>query len=312
MEWVWVTGAKGFIAGHFIEHAVQEGAAVAGIGHGHLTPRRAKALGLSIWVNGDVSGSNLETLRKRAGPPSSIIHLAGGSSVSQSITHPAEDFHRTVVGTLELLDWLRLSGTTPRVVFASSAAVYGAGHDFAIPETAALEPCSPYGHHKAIAEQLFRSYAENYQIPVVLVRLFSVYGEGLEKQLIHELCEQLASDVPEIELAGTGNELRDWLHVSDAVRLLWLARAWHLHDPVALVNGGTGISTTVRDLAIRLSHGWPSSASVRFTGQRRPGDPLRLVANPTRLSSLGFHPEVGLDDGLARVVNWYLRRASEC
>ncbi len=139
------------------------------------------------WVNGSVDSDNLANIARTVGLPDAVIHLAGGSLVGPSIANPGEDFRRTVQAMQHLLEWLRLANPAARVVVASSAAVYGDGHMQPISETAAYAPTSPYGTHKAMAEMLCRSYGRQYGMQIALVRLFSVYGPGLRKQLIWDL-----------------------------------------------------------------------------------------------------------------------------
>ena len=139
----WVTGAHGFIGRHVVAELARRGEAVAGIGHGAWAEPDRLAAGLTAWLNADIDAASLTTLAQQAGPPGAVIHLAGGSSVMQSLRAPHEDFHRTVATSLSLLDWLRVFAPDVPVVFTSSAAVYGGGHDGNIGETAAIAPVSP-------------------------------------------------------------------------------------------------------------------------------------------------------------------------
>src|SRR6202012_4896575 len=106
------------------------------------------------------------------------------------------------------------------LIVASSAAVYGAQHAGPIAEQDALVPMSPYGQHKLMMEQLCRSYAMTFGIRSTVVRLFSVYGASLRKQLLWDVCSRLHRGERSLMLGGTGREIRDWIHVRDVVRLL--------------------------------------------------------------------------------------------
>ena len=140
-----------------------------------------------------------------------------------SIANPYEDFTRTVATTAELLEWMRLGARNARLVSVSSAAVYGAGHTGPIREEQALLPFSPYGYHKLMMENLCLSYAANYGLAVTVVRLFSVYGSWLKKQVLWDMCSSLASGTRQLVLGGTGEELRDWTDIRDVVRALEFA-----------------------------------------------------------------------------------------
>ncbi len=308
MARIWITGGKGFIGRHLGRHIARKGHAIFGVGHGLWPAEDALQWGFGTWCNGEIEAANLSQLMQVSGAPDVVYHLAGGSSVGASFQNPYEDFCRTVDGSARLFEWLRWNAPGARVVSVSSAAVYGAGHAGPIPEGAVTSPYSPYGTHKAMMESVCRSYAENFGLQVAIVRLFSVYGAGLEKQLLWDTCCKLAADkdVP-IMLGGSGNELRDWLHVADAAELLWLAQA-SCDTACPTINGGTGVATSIREVAQRLTEAWGGGQDIRFSGVARKGDPFSLVADCTVASEAGFAPRLDLGDGIAEVVRWFKSR----
>jgi UDP-glucose 4-epimerase len=157
-------------------------------------------------------------------------------------------------------------------------------------------------------EHLCRVYAENFGLRVAIVRLFSAYGVGLEKQLIWDLCGKLVRDVQgPVLLDGTGNELRDWLHVSDAAALLWLVRA-QCDRTCPVINGGTGIATSIRRVAELVCEAWGGAVGVEFSGLARAGDPPSLVADCSLATRLGYKPDVLLADGIHEAVGWFRAR----
>jgi UDP-glucose 4-epimerase len=110
-----------------------------------------------------------------------------------------------------------------------------------------------------------------------------------------------------IVLGGTGDEIRDWLHVSDAARLLQTV-AESTAGSGSVVNGGTGVGVSVREIADLVRSEWGSGASLSFTGERRAGDPDSLIADVTRARALGFLPETDLRHGVADVVQWFRKQ----
>lgn len=308
MNVIWVTGGHGFI-GHYLAHVASErGAIVAGLGHGAWPDDDAQKWGVSHWVNGDITQGNLELLADQSSIPDTIFHLAGGSSVGLSMQAPEEDFSRTVISAVRLLEWARLRAPQCRLVLASSAAVYGAGHNSPIAEAAALAPYSPYGYHKRTAELLFESYARNFGLATATVRLFSIYGNGLRKQLLWDLCCRLQSAPARMVLAGNGNELRDFFHVRDAVKLLMVARQQASRQGF-VVNGGTGSGLTVRQVAQDLCAAWGLDVDVQFSGSSRAGDPGFLVADVGRATGLGCTAQVPWEDGVTEYVAWFKQQA---
>ena len=307
---VWITGARGFIGHHLASYFDRSGQKVYGIGHGALSDPQMRQFGLSGWINGEIEATNLDSLKNMSGGPDVLYHLAGGSSVGPSISNPLEDFSRTVTATARLFEWVRCHAPETTVIAISSAAVYGGGHSDAINETAVPHPYSPYGHHKLMMEQLCSSYRENFQMDVSIVRLFSVYGPRLAKQLLWDVCCKLYSRPNELLLGGTGNEKRDWTDVRDVVRLL-VHVAFLSTDRPFILNGGTGVGTTVYEIAHTTLTEWSGIAAIRFSGKARLGDPASLIADNGLLSKSGFKWEIGVTQGIANYINWFRTHWSE-
>lgn len=286
-----VTGAAGAIGGPVVRQLAARGDSVVGIGHG----ARPEALPLAGWINGDITSENLGVLAAAHGRPAIIIHLAGGSSVGPSLAAPAEDFSRTVSGTVNMLEWVRQSAPEAAIVLASSAAIYGDAQTVPIPDTAPRAPLSPYGAHKAMMEMAAACYAGNFGLKVAAVRLFSVYGPGLEKQLVWEVLNRLARGERKLALGGTGAETRDWVHIEDAAALL-IAAAPSASSQAPCFNGCTGTAVSVADTVTALAEGCGVDVTLDFNGRNRPGDPLHLVGKPSASLATKIAPRQGLRD----------------
>lgn len=312
MARILITGAHGFIGRYLARHLSENGHVVLGLGHGIWPPLHAERWGLALWHNGEIDGLNLRLIQRQSGTPDIVYHLGGGSSVGVAIANPREDFHRTVNSTAELLEWLRLEAPDCRLVAISSAAVYGANHEGPIAETTATNPFSPYGHHKSIMESLCQSYCDTYGLKVAIARLFSVYGQGLRKQLLWDVCSQLERNPDRLGLGGGGTELRDWIEVGDVARALSLIEA-QAEQSRPVVNVGTGTGTSVRSIVEMVVDAWfekePSRPDIIFSGEARKGDPQSLVADSTRLKSLGFDLRSDLKDRLSAYVGWFRSEA---
>lgn len=239
--------------------------------------------------------------------PLAVYHLAGGATVGQSIANPLLDFQQSVVSTINVLDFLRCSAPQTPVVLASSAAVYGGGYSRPLQVDDHPNPYSPYGYHKLMVEELGRSYWATYGISVSVVRLFSVYGEGLRKQLLWDLCQRLARGHDRIVLGGTGEETRDWHHVSDVIHAL--RRTLPVREgQFAIYNGGAGMAASVDSVARLVLAAWGANCTLSFSGESRPGDPVSLVSDPRGVSA-GWQPTVSLATGIAAYVDWYRAQA---
>jgi UDP-glucose 4-epimerase len=301
MSVVWVTGAKGFIGKHLCTYLTQKGDTVLGIGHGTLPLEMVNQFGLSYWVNGEIEGSNLFRLLEKSGAPDTIYHLAGGSAVGLSIQSPSEDFTRTVTSTANLLEWIRLHTPKAKIVISSSAAIYGNSTKTQVSEEDYYTPYSPYGFHKRCAELLCDSYMQTFGMKITVVRLFSIYGPGLYKQLLWDLCSRLRYDPLELKMNGSGEELRDWLYVQDAIRILLNVSS----NSIPIVNAGTGHGTSVKKIVSLVCNAWEISPQITFSNEKRPGDPQSLVADITKLNKIKFTPQYQLSDGIKKYVDWF-------
>ena len=306
---VLITGARGAIGRHVAAEAKRRGARVIGLGHGAWSGD-PDLPAIDRWVNGDVTSDNLDTLAELSVPPDLIVHLAGGSHVGASIDHPAEDFRRTVVGAQQLVEWMRTRSPAARLVVASSAAVYGNAAASPIPEGSPFAPTSPYGTHKAMVEMLAVAYARQYGINAAIVRLFSVYGPGLRKQVVFELFQRLLKGERLLQLGGTGRESRDFVFVSDAARLLLDAGAL-ANQEVPVFNGSTGVSVTVDQLARAMAELF-ADVQITFSGEVRKGDPSSLVGDQTRAQAAGLITETSLDAGLRQTFEWISAQPEFC
>jgi UDP-glucose 4-epimerase len=262
-------------------------------------------------MTGEITPSNLRLLRNATGAPAVVINLVGSSLVSMATEQPHGEFFRTVASTVELLEWLRLESPQTAVVGISSAAVYGDGQGAALAETMPTHPMSNYGHHKLMTEMLYRSFGACFGLRSVIARPFSVYGPGLTKQMLWEACQRLHTCSDVLRLEGTGDEVRDWVHVDDAAEVLArLSTRAQVDAPI--YNVGTGIGTSISQVAAALGRAWAEIAGtipprVEFSGRARVGDPFSLVADPRALHQIGLGCRRRLVDELPAYARWFLR-----
>jgi UDP-glucose 4-epimerase len=227
--------------------------------------------------------------------------------VSFSIHDPIADFERTVVTTAHVLEYVRTSAPSCRVVYPSSVSVYGTVEELPIREDCQAAPISQYGVHKLMAEQMVASYSRQFGTSAAIVRLFSVYGCGLRKQLLWDACCKFAKH--DHVFMGTGDEVRDWLHVEDAAELL-CAAVEHASPECPTVNGGSGVGTTVRDVLVHLGKCLPTAGwTPTFSGVQRAGDPSRFVANIDGSKAWGWSPKRDWKQGLEEYAAWWVRNS---
>jgi len=228
--------------------------------------------------------------------------LAGSGSVGASLADPDLDLADNAGKLLRFLESVRRKLPKTRLVYVSSAAVYGEVQQLPVTESAPLRPISPYGVSKLAGESYARVYHQIYALDTLIARPFSVYGPGARKQVVWDLLVKLHSGEA-AQLQGTGQETRDFVYVDDAcAALVNIALAG---VPGLAYNVCSGRETSIADLAASLSR-LAGKPSVSFAGAARIGDPTRWCGDPSRLREIGWEAKVDLDLGLAQTLGWYL------
>ncbi len=294
-----ITGACGFIGRHVARRLEVKGWRVTGVGHGAWSRDQWRRWGVDEWYSADIT---LESLITYGRDPALIVHCAGSASVGFSVAHPYQDFQRTTSTTASVLEYARVYAPRSAVVLLSSAAVYGATDELPTPESVPGRPISPYGVHKQVAERLCQSYARQYSHATAIVRLFSIYGPGLRKQLLWDACNKLSRG--ETRFSGTGAERRDWLNVEDAAELLVHA-AERASAACPIANGGSGIAVPVRDVLQQVARSLGRGEGVEFSGDARRGDPMHYQADIAVARSWGWEPTIDWRAGVQAFVEWF-------
>jgi UDP-glucose 4-epimerase len=304
---VLITGGYGFLGRAVARKLKQHEYRIVGIGRGRWAREEARAHGFDAWLDASICLSSLMTLQVRF---DLVVHCGGNGSVGYSLEYPLQDFEKTVQGTVELLEYMRLTKSPARLVYPSSAGVYGAKDDAPIREGDATNPISPYGYHKRIVEELMESYSRSYGIRVGIIRFFSIYGPGLTKQLLWDAGAKLrAAQGGAATFWGTGDETRDWISSADAAELV-LAIAQADHD-FLIVNGAAGQRTTVRHTLELLKKALGVDTEVLFNGTVRDGDPRFYHGDIARARALGWSPSVGLEQGIQAYADWLAAHEGE-
>jgi UDP-glucose 4-epimerase len=296
-----ILGGAGFIGRNVCREMSSRGFEVHAIGHGKLSHQEMEEYGIFRWVEADITLENLCNAYTTE-VPDIVIHCCGSGSVVNAFHEPLVDFDRSVSTVMVMLEFAIRQPRPLRLVLISSAAVYGNQGDLDINENSRLNPVSPYGYNKVMAEMLCESYSQFFNIKTRIVRLFSVYGEGLRKQLLWDGLNKLKRG--EFSFFGTGSEIRDWIHVSDASRLVATVATYN-GDLNIVCNGGY-VKATTREILTMLAQAAGSSLLPEFSGEIHLGNPDRLTADTSNtLEQLGFSGEVALKEGIQRYLKWF-------
>lgn len=234
--------------------------------------------------------------------PDIFIHAAGPSSVSDSIHNPVQDFEGSVRFLFNVLDALRRCSPKTRLIFLSSAAVYGNPTKLPVSESTSLRPISPYGFHKMICEKLLEEFFSIYKIRSCSARIFSSYGPGQKKMVLWDI-GQKALNGTTVNLFGTGDETRDLIHAKDLARCIRLI-AENGSFSGESYNIGNGIEISISTIAKKMIHALGTKNDIEFNQRIKKGDPLRWYADISKIRALGYNPAVSLSDGLHEYAEW--------
>jgi len=307
-ERVVVTGGAGFIGSHLVEALTREGAEVTVIDN-LSTGHRDNLLG----VTGKIAFQELD-IRHAAWPEvladgyDVIFHLAGNAYVPPSVERPGWDFQSNLIATFRLVEALREMQWPGRLIYASSAAVYGNPARLPICEEDPTLPVSPYGVAKLAAERYVAVYSQLYGLKGVSLRLFSLYGPRQRKQVVYDLIEKIVRNPGELPIYGDGTQVRDFNYVEDTVRAAMLVA---LRSPLRgeVYNVASGRECSIHELAGTLCGILRVQPRFLYSGSVRPGDAQRWTVNIARLTALGYLPEMSLEQGLRRTVEWFTTKA---
>ena len=288
---VLVTGGAGYIGSHLI-------GVLSSAGHNctvydNLITGHADAVGGTKLIVGDISDTHALTAAMRENEIEAVIHLAAFIEAGESVEKPEKYFRNNTLGGLALLEAMR-AAEVMKMVFSSTAAVYGLPEKIPIRETDRTEPINPYGSSKLCVEFMLRAFAQAYGMGFAAMRYFNVAGAHPAGNIGESHCPEthlipLVLEVPmgkrkSVKIFGDdydtpdGTCIRDYIHVMDLADAHVLAMSAVEAGAVKVFNLGNGEGFSVREVieTCRAVTGHPIPADV---APRRPGDPPILVAS---------------------------------
>lgn len=307
MKRILVTGGAGFIGSHLVGDLVHRGRRVRVLDN-FSTGRRENLKEVSKKVEimrGDVRV--LPALLKAARGVDLIYHLAAVSSVPHSVDDPVSTWDANLGGTWNVLEAARRCGVA-RVVFISSASVYGAAKSIPFKETMPLAGTSPYATSKLLGEQLCDLYRRLYGLETVAVRLFSVYGprQNPRSQYANVIpafaTQLLAGKTPTVY--GTGSQTRDFVFVKDVARALCLA-GQSRKVTGEVINVGSGVQLSVKALLRSIQEALDIHTPPRHAPKKAGDDPRTCADTRKARRLLGFRTLTPFPKGLAITLAWF-------
>lgn len=306
-----VTGVAGFVGSNLAEALINQGHDVVGIDS------------LTEYYSQDIKMNNLKLLNENPRfkfcqtdlvsadlsvdleDISYVFHQAGQPGVRKSWGADFTDYvDWNVLGTQRLLEACKDAPSLQRFVYASSSSVYGNAIAYPTSENDLPAPISPYGVSKLAAEHLTSLYAENYNVPTVSLRYFTVYGPRQRPDMAFTRFVTAAQTDQEITIFGNGQQIRDFTYISDVVEANIAAATQSIPNYGAIYNVAGGSSVTVNEVLQKVEaiHGKP--LNVTYVDKSL-GDANRTGGDTSKIESdLGWAPKLTVDDGLQHQYQW--------
>src|SRR5438477_5600386 len=308
-----VTGGAGCIGSHLVEKLLAVGHEVVALNDfNDFYDPQIKHANTAAFAK-DVAVYHVD-LRDSAGVQNvfhrekidAIAHLAARAGVRPSIQQPRLYYDTNVIGTLHLLEAARVTGVQ-RFIFASSSSVYGVSKAVPFSEDEHLiQTLSPYGATKVAGEFLCSTYSHLYQMRVVALRYFTVYGPRQRPDLaIHQFTRRIYAGQP-IDQFGDGSTRRDYTYINDIIQGTMGALEYDgaMYD---VFNLGESQTIQLKDLILAIENALGKKAKINRLAEQ-PGDMPRTYADISKARKLlGYNPTTKLSEGLPKFVEWFLR-----
>ena len=281
-----ITGVNGFI-GSSLKKNFKKGNTIYGISRKEKTK--------SIDKNTILLNISKLSLSKIPVCPDYIFHCAGGSSVTKSLKNPKKDYHDTVKTTKCILEFYKDKlKKKPIIFFFSSAAVYGNTKN-------KLKPISPYGKNKLIAENLCKKYSKKYNYQIKILRLYSVYGDGLKKQLFWDICNKIKNK--ENTYFGSGSEKRCWINIKDLIYAInFIVKT---KNKIMKIDIGSLNPIKNKEIINIFYKNFKVHTTPKFNNVNRRGDPKNQISKNSKIKSLGWKPKINIYNGINSYVKWF-------
>jgi UDP-glucose 4-epimerase len=247
-------------------------------------------------IEKEITHKNLVNLNFK---PNVIIHCAGSGSVTKSIQNPKIDYEKNVNTTKELIKFISELTKKPKVIMFSTAAVYGNSCE---KNKKQLKPISPYGRNKLKSENILLKKSKKFRFELMILRFYSIYGVGLKKQLIWDVCEKINNKIN--VFYGSGNEMRSWINIKDVNRLIqFLIKKGSISNQTLDISGNDVVKN--KFLVKKLFKLLNINKVPYFNKKNKKGDPIDQIFNNSILKNLGWKPKINLSNGLKEYAQWY-------
>lgn len=302
MEKVLIVGGAGFIGSHTADILMEQGVPVRildNLSSGHRS-NLPDSHPLMEFIEGDMRDA--DTVKEAMQGISHVVHLAAQVSVVASLEDPEFSAQQNIIGYLNVLDAAKNAGVK-RMVYASSAAIYGEPHSLPLSEDVPMQQLSPYGLEKKVNEDYADLYNRLHGFSALGMRFFNVYGPRQDPKspyagVIALFMDRIKDNLP-LTVNGDGEHTRDFIYVRDVARTIVAALDV---DIQGACNVATGKKTSLNDLINVLSEITGNTAEVTY-GPEREGDIVHSLADPAKMNTeIGVIAETDLKTGLTKLL----------
>jgi UDP-glucuronate 4-epimerase len=311
MSTILVTGGAGFIGSHLAEKLLEYGDKVINLDNFNdfydpLIKRkniiRAELSPRYILVEGDIRDKTLLNHIFTAFKIDTVVHIAALAGVRKSIENPLEYVDVDIKGTVNLLEQSRIH-KVKKFIYASTSSVYGL-NSTPFKETDNIKsPISPYAAAKQAGELFCRTYHNLYDIPMVCLRFFTVYGPRQRPEMAIHYFVRMIDEDKEISIFGDGSSSRDYTYVDDIVK--GIVASIHHNCEFEIFNLGNSNPIRLNDL-IDLIEKELGKNAYRVYLRKQSGDVEHTVADINKSKAiLGYEPAVSIEEGIKKFVDWY-------
>ena len=309
-----ITGAAGFIGSHTAEKFLQRGCNVIGFDNfDSFYPREIKERNLKTalavknfsFIEGDIT--KISDLEKLPAEIDLVIHLAAKAGVRPSIENPSAYINTNINGTQNILEWMRKRKIS-KMIFASSSSVYGNNLKVPFSETDNVDfPISPYAFTKKACELINHNYHHLYNIDIINLRFFTVYGERQRPDLaIHKFTKNIFEGKP-IPMFGDGSTARDYTYIADIVNGIAASYDYLIshNDVFEIINLGNSSPVDLKTLIEKIYTATGATTQIEKL-PKQAGDVERTFADISKANFfLNYEPRTTLDEGLKKFAEWF-------
>ena len=245
--------------------------------------------------NNSTNKINLENLKKIDFKPEIIFHSAGSGTVNDAQNNKLKSIEDDLNSTKHLMRYCLQLNKKISIVYISSAAVYKSGSKI-------LSPTSIYGKNKLKAEKYLKKN-KNKKITIIILRFFSIYGNGLKKQLLWDTCLKIKLK-KELNFFGTGNEKRSWVHINDALDIMLLSLKKNNSKILTLDGHGNQIFKN-KEIIKKISLFLKIKNKIKFNNKIDSFSPKDQLSKCKKLENWGWKPRISLEEGLKKYTLWF-------